>query len=201
MAQPCECEAFPCSGRRDGPCPDGATLQADRCRWRIGSRGQPVLVSRQCKGCKAASDAWSHERHREKRLARMREYDQRSQPERRERLSSRTEEEREAQRAYNQEYRSDPVVQRRLRSARLQKAYGITVDDFDRMLAEQGGRCAICRRTKEEAGGRGEHLHVDHDHETGRVRGLLCHACNTRLHRTTDLVWFRAAIAYLTDRG
>lgn len=55
------------------------------------------------------------------------------------------------------------------------KKYGITPEDYDRMLKEQGG-CAICGAT--EPGGRGKNFHVDHCHSTGRVRGLLCHHCN-----------------------
>lgn len=51
------------------------------------------------------------------------------------------------------------------------------MDDYDRLLAEQGGGCAICGDAA-EAGG---HLHVDHDHADGRVRGLLCVRCNNGL--------------------
>ena len=57
--------------------------------------------------------------------------------------------------------------------------YGLTPEDYDRMLAAQGGRCAICGT--DNPGGQGNRLHVDHDHETGRVRGLLCQGCNARL--------------------
>ena len=61
------------------------------------------------------------------------------------------------------------------------KAYGITPEDYDRMLEEQGGRCAMCRT--DDPGGHGgvKHFHVDHDHETGVVRGLLCDTCNRGL--------------------
>ena len=71
--------------------------------------------------------------------------------------------------------------------------YGITLADFDRMLAEQGGVCKICKADK--AGNTGQCFAVDHCHETGRVRGLLCIKCNARLG------WFErykdAAQAYL----
>jgi hypothetical protein len=56
---------------------------------------------------------------------------------------------------------------------RLERDYGITIDDFNRMLGEQGGRCAICRRDGQ--------LVVDHDHGSGVVRGLLCAWCNRAL--------------------
>jgi len=51
--------------------------------------------------------------------------------------------------------------------------YGITIEDYDAMLAAQGGGCAICHTPP-----RSKRLHVDHDHADGRVRGLLCYHCN-----------------------
>jgi hypothetical protein len=73
------------------------------------------------------------------------------------------------------------------RNAWLRRTYGITLADYERMLAEQGGGCAIC-------GGPGEVskrnpaglLHVDHDHVTGRVRGLLCEKHNLLLGQWSD---------------
>lgn len=60
------------------------------------------------------------------------------------------------------------------RDRALRKKYGITVDDYVQMLAEQSGRCQIC----EMPPAAGKMLHVDHCHESGRVRGLLCNLCN-----------------------
>ena len=60
------------------------------------------------------------------------------------------------------------------RNHRFKKKYGITVDEYDDMLARQHGACAICGDPKEK-------LHIDHSHETGKVRGLLCMPCNTAL--------------------
>jgi len=80
----------------------------------------------------------------------------------------------------------------RKKSYDLKCAYGITIQQFDEMLVEQGGGCAICGAT--DPGGRGS-FHVDHDHETAKVRGLLCHGCNTRLVDDPDLLL--AMIAYL----
>lgn len=57
--------------------------------------------------------------------------------------------------------------------------YGVTGDDYSRMLAAQNSTCAICE-TKEPKG-KGSTFHVDHCHDTGTVRGLLCHHCNTAL--------------------
>jgi hypothetical protein len=64
----------------------------------------------------------------------------------------------------------------------LRQLYGITIEQFEAMLASQGGRCAICRRPFPS----GFDTHVDHDHATGRVRGVLCGACNNGLGRFGD---------------
>ena len=69
------------------------------------------------------------------------------------------------------------------RSIRYQRRYGITLADYDEMLEEQGGGCAICGKTPEDNGKR---LGVDHDHNTGRVRGLLCDKCNSGLGMLRD---------------
>ena len=58
----------------------------------------------------------------------------------------------------------------------LRSTYGISAEDFDAMLTEQNGCCAICGNKDD-----GRRLHVDHCHTTGKVRGLLCSPCNTKL--------------------
>lgn len=60
------------------------------------------------------------------------------------------------------------------------RSYGIDCDGFERMLAEQKGLCAICE-TSPDPNHPVKHkrvLAVDHDHATGKVRGLLCYNCN-----------------------
>ena len=66
-----------------------------------------------------------------------------------------------------------------LRRRRLAQRRGIEERDYLRMLDGQGGRCAICRQSCRT----GRRLAVDHDHQTGRIRGLLCFRCNTSLAR------------------
>jgi hypothetical protein len=75
---------------------------------------------------------------------------------------------------------------------RLRHRYGISLAQYDEMAETQGGVCAICGQPPKQ-----KRLHVDHDHETGRVRGLLCAPCNTRLHALENLAWRAAAEAYL----
>lgn len=64
------------------------------------------------------------------------------------------------------------------------RKYGITIEDYDRMLIEQNGHCALCDKTPEQE--RNGKLNVDHCHETGKVRGLLCMWCNHTLGRMGD---------------
>lgn len=92
------------------------------------------------------------------------------------------------------DYRKRSVLLRR--DAVLRYRYGISAVDYDAMLAAQGGHCAICPAT--EPGGLGKFFRVDHDHETGEVRGLLCHACNLMLgYAKDDEARLMGAVKYL----
>lgn len=66
------------------------------------------------------------------------------------------------------------------RKHKLKKKFGLTVEDYEEILAAQNGVCAICGRPERRRSKHGEikALAVDHDHETGAIRGLLCHDCN-----------------------
>lgn len=68
------------------------------------------------------------------------------------------------------------------RDYRRAKKYGLTPADYDDLLTAQGGLCASCREEPSNKNG----FHVDHDHETGAVRGLLCHGCNVALGQLHD---------------
>lgn len=70
--------------------------------------------------------------------------------------------------------KNDPQIQRQKRNQQLKRTYGITVEQYESMLAAQNGVCAICFRGPTGV----RPLHVDHCHRTGKVRGLLCHQCN-----------------------
>lgn len=66
--------------------------------------------------------------------------------------------------------------------------YGLTSEDYGRMLAEQGSVCAICFKPEIRITPKGDltTLHVDHDHVTGKVRALLCYKCNSMLGGVDD---------------
>ena len=91
------------------------------------------------------------------------------------------------------------------RASTLRQAYGMSVAEYDALLAAQGGRCAVCEAPVADAADR--RLHVDHDHaccpgkkSCGKcVRGLLCKACNHGLgHFADDPERLRKAIEYLS---
>ena len=84
----------------------------------------------------------------------------------------------------------------RFRDYDLKRKYGITGSEYHELLYAQDGRCAICRT--DDPGAR--RFHVDHDHETDVVRGLLCSRCNTALGLLSeDTTVMAAAIAYLEE--
>lgn len=78
-------------------------------------------------------------------------------------------------------YAADPEYrakrQANARAVRLKMRYGITVEEYDRRMAEQGGVCGICGQPERLR----QNLAVDHDHDTGAIRGLLCFDCNVGL--------------------
>lgn len=95
---------------------------------------------------------------------------------------------------YNQKRLGDPEYVQ-LRAERALTKYGLTPATFADLLESQGGVCAIC---KGDRNGPGARFHVDHDHVTNRVRGLLCGRCNTAIGLMQDSPEaLNAAAAYL----
>lgn len=65
-----------------------------------------------------------------------------------------------------------------LRRRHMLKRYGLTSDGYEALLDSQGGLCALCRTDCPNNGKGDRYFDVDHDHGTGKVRGLLCRQCN-----------------------
>ena len=79
------------------------------------------------------------------------------------------------------------------RRRQLEALYGMTISEYSLLLTHQEGKCAICRRESAT-----QHLAVDHDHKTGKIRGLLCNTCNLALgHLGKNPAWLLTAIQYV----
>lgn len=85
------------------------------------------------------------------------------------------------------------------------KKYGIHTGQRNQMMAEQDGKCLLCYSDvtfKQGVGLSSSHATVDHDHETGKVRGILCGSCNNMLGRSYDNIEIlENAIEYLRKHG
>lgn len=83
--------------------------------------------------------------------------------------------------AHIEAYRNKPENIEKQRSRQYKHFFGISLEQYNEMLQEQGGVCAICGTPPA-----GEKLAVDHDHISGEIRGLLCKFCNTALGFVND---------------
>ena len=84
------------------------------------------------------------------------------------------------------------VTKRQLISHR-RRLYGLNEEEYNNMILSQNNLCAICNKPSDKT------LHIDHDHATGMVRGLLCHNCNTGIGMLQeDLIILNRAIEYLS---
>jgi len=83
----------------------------------------------------------------------------------------------------------------KIKNNALQWNYGISIEEYNNLLKIQENKCIICKRHKDDLT---KSLCVDHDHATGRVRGLLCDDCNNALGRFKDSIEnLKQAINYL----
>jgi hypothetical protein len=92
-----------------------------------------------------------------------------------------------AKREYGRKYRSE----RKLidKDKKLQKEFGITLKDYNKLFQEQNGVCAICNQPEKIFSKKANQiisLAIDHNHQTGKIRGLLCSDCNTGLGKFKD---------------
>lgn len=80
---------------------------------------------------------------------------------------------------YNSHKAEHRVVSRRYS---IKKNYGLTEDEFSALYESQGGKCAICGKSLTKVGKeKSKVANIDHDHKTGKVRGILCQGCNLGL--------------------
>ncbi len=119
----------------------------------------------ECKACTSARRKRWYANNRDREIKRVTAW----QRENADRYSARQREYREAGR---RDYRAE----------HLRQTFGLAQSDYDAMLEAQAGGCAICREPPSE----NRSLHIDHDHETGVVRGLLCFRCNVGVGQFAD---------------
>lgn len=76
------------------------------------------------------------------------------------------------------------------RKWQIRTRYGLTIEQVEELRASQGGSCAVCKKELKK-------FHIDHDHNTGKVRGLLCHRCNVMIGGWDDKEWLNSAMRYM----
>lgn len=102
---------------------------------------------------------------------------------------------RDAQIAYHRDQYHNGPGRSRTWASNIRKKYGLTVAEYDRMWAAQAGCCAVCGRAFTAQTRRAA---VDHCHQTGKIRALLCTRCNTALGAVQDdALTLRALADYL----
>lgn len=137
---------------------------------RVDNRREPFCyLQKVCKSCQKANATNWDKNNAEKRRATVRE-----------------------------RYKKNPSISA---NNQLKQNYGITLEDYNELLKKQGYSCAICGRLENENHPftkKPQRFSVDHDHITGKVRGLLCNRCNLTIGKFDDDVsLFQSAILYL----
>ena len=98
--------------------------------------------------------------------------------------------------AYHRKYMKEHYNKDKQKNVNLKKNHGITLDEYNAMFDRQSGKCAICKDDFPDR--HGKSIHVDHDHATGAIRGLLCRQCNLMLgHARDNKAVLAGAIDYL----
>mgnify|MGYP001496370973 CR=1 FL=1 len=98
---------------------------------------------------------------------------------------------------YRDKYKNNDEWRNRKKNTQLIKEYGITLDDYNNLLEKQNYKCAICGRNFKDAI---KGLYIDHNHETGKIRGLLCLQCNSAIGMLNENInTLTKAISYLKD--
>jgi hypothetical protein len=108
----------------------------------------------------------------------------------------------EYQKAYQNTYKTREEVQRKSWERNLKINYKMSPDDFNKLWKAQDGKCAICQIDLQPRGRKLDAVSVDHNHDTGEVRGLLCRACNHGIGCLKDSPKvLKAAATYLIEKG
>jgi hypothetical protein len=88
---------------------------------------------------------------------------------------------------------------RKQRESYVMRKYGLSIEFLEELLHQQAGRCSICLKRWQDCL---QYLYVDHAHKTGKVRGLLCNACNTAIGLfEEDRARLISALSYLDEQA
>jgi len=105
-------------------------------------------------------------------------------------------------RARNKKFQQSPAGKVSMKKRDIKYLYGITLDDYDQMFADQKGKCAICGKAEiRKLNGSVVRLSVDHDHKTGKVRELLCNHCNAMLGFVNDDTELLKKVIYYLEKN
>ena len=104
--------------------------------------------------------------------------------------------------AHDKKYHESKRGQITYKNSRLKRIYNITLEQYDQMFEQQNGVCAVCKNPEIA---KNQHsllrLAVDHDHETGKVRGLLCQKCNQAIGLMSENIKIlKEAVDYLEKK-
>lgn len=97
---------------------------------------------------------------------------------------------------------SSEATRRAARDKRLRDQFNISADEWDVILAFQGGLCALCREKNTKTGknkGKPKPLNTDHDHKSGLTRGILCSGCNRRIPEWMTIEWLEKTLAFMKN--
>jgi len=92
------------------------------------------------------------------------------------------------------------MTSEKIRKRQLKYKYNLSMEDYEKLLNKQNGKCGICSNTTAYENGKG-HLFVDHDHQTEEIRGLLCRKCNNNLSILEKEDLLKGILNYLKEQA
>lgn len=102
---------------------------------------------------------------------------------------------------YIKKERANPIRRKQMMGLHIKRKYGLTLEQYDDMIQQQQNKCAICKVEFPISYQFWNRPCVDHDHQTNKVRGILCRKCNISLHYIENFKFWVAAKEYLRVNG
>lgn len=98
---------------------------------------------------------------------------------------------------YMKKSRANPERRKQMMGGHIKRKYGLSLEQYDKMLEQQQNKCAICEIQFPESFQEWNRPCVDHNHQTNKVRGILCRKCNISLHYIENFKFWKSARKYL----